>query len=144
MRTRRGRIRPFFGVMGALATVSTAVLARRWLDVVEVRGGSMAPALLAGDWLVVERWSYRRRPPRHGEVVVAADPRDPQRELLKRIARVAGDELWIAGDNGAASTDSATFGALPLTALRWRAVARYWPPRRVGLIARTGDGAPSA
>ncbi|MDQ2935566.1 MAG: signal peptidase I [Chloroflexota bacterium] len=144
MRTKKGRIRPFFGVMGALATLSTAVLARRWLDLVEVRGGSMTPTLLAGDWLLVERWSYTRRPPHAGEVVVAADPRDPERELVKRIAGVAGDALWIAGDNAAASTDSAAFGALPLAAVRWRAVARYWPLRRIGLIARTADGVLSA
>jgi nickel-type superoxide dismutase maturation protease len=131
-------------VLGALATLSVAVVARRWLDLVEVRGASMAPALLAGDWLLVERWSYTRRPPRAGEVVVAADFRDPHRELVKRVAAVAGDALWITGDNAAASTDSATFGALPLAAVRWRAVARYWPPRRIGLVARTADGAPSA
>jgi len=145
VRTKRGGIRPLFGVLGGmLATLSVVVVARRWLDLVEVRGASMAPALLAGDWLLVERWSFTRRPPRAGEVVVAPDPRHPRRELVKRIASVAGDGVWIAGDNAAASTDSAAFGALPLAAVRWRAVARYWPLRRIALIARTADGVLSA
>jgi len=133
MRTRRGRIGPLFVV--GLAALGSATLARRWLDLVEVRGSSMAPALLGADWLLVERWSYTRRPPRRDEVVLAADPRDPRRELVKRVAAVAGGEVRIAGDNAAASTDSATFGALSSAAVRWRVVARCWPPRRIGRIA---------
>jgi nickel-type superoxide dismutase maturation protease len=119
----------------ALAALASATLARRWLDLVEVRGSSMAPALVAADWLLVERWSYTRRAPRRDEVVLAADPRDSRRELVKRVAAVAGGEVRIAGDNAAASTDSATFGALPSAAVRWRVVARCWPPRRIGRIA---------
>lgn len=138
MATKRGRIRPLRVVLGALAAVSGAALARRWLDVVEVRGSSMAPALLAGDWLLVERWSYARRAPRRHEVVLAVDPRDPRRELVKRVARVDGEGVRIGGDNAAASTDSGTFGALPLAALRWRAVARCWPLGRIGPIVMAG------
>jgi nickel-type superoxide dismutase maturation protease len=133
MPTKRGRIGPLF-VVGALAALSAATLARRWLDLVEVRGASMAPTLLAGDWLLVERWTYSRRSPRPSEVVLATDPREAQRELVKRVAAVEVATLRIAGDNSAASTDSAIFGPLPLRAVRWRAVARCWPPERIGLI----------
>jgi nickel-type superoxide dismutase maturation protease len=134
MRTKRGRIGPLFAI-GALAALSTATLARLWLDLVEVRGSSMAPALLANDWLLVERWTYTRRQPRPDEVVLAADPRDPQRELVKRVAGVGSDGVRLAGDNAAASTDSAAFGALPVALVRWRVVARCWPPRRIGPVA---------
>ncbi len=137
---RSGRIRPLLMVLGALAALSGTALARRWLDVVEVRGSSMAPALLAGDWLVVERWTYARRAPHRHEVVLALDPRDPRRELVKRVAGVGGEGVRIVGDNAAASTDSETFGGLPLAALRWRAVARCWPPRRIGPILAAGRG----
>ncbi len=140
MAAKRGRLRPLVAVLGAVALVSGAAFARRWLDVVEVRGSSMAPALLAGDWLVVERWSYARRPPRRHEVVLAVDPRDQRRELVKRVAGVGGEGVRIVGDNAAASTDSETFGGLPLAALRWRAVARCWPPRRIGPILAAGRG----
>jgi nickel-type superoxide dismutase maturation protease len=134
MHTKRGRIGPLF-IVGALAALSAATLVRRWLDLVEVRGASMTPTLLPEDWLLVERWTYSRRPPRPNEVVLAPDPRDSERELVKRVAGVEGAKLRISGDNPAASTDSATFGALPLRAVRWRAVARCWPPARIGLIA---------
>jgi len=113
---------------------------RRWLDVVEVRGRSMAPSLLPGDRLLVESHTYQDRTPRLGEVVLAADPRNPARELIKRVAKI--DEATacaeLRGDDPAASTDSREFGAVPLAEIRWRAVFRYWPPGRAGRLV-AGD-----
>jgi nickel-type superoxide dismutase maturation protease len=110
---------------------------RRWLDVVEVRGGSMSPSLLPGDRLLVESHSYQGRPPRRGEVVLAPDPREPGRELIKRVAAVddAAASAELRGDAPAGSTDSREFGAVPLSAIRWRAVFRYWPPQRAGRLS---------
>jgi nickel-type superoxide dismutase maturation protease len=129
----RGLGGPLFLVLGMAAGITVG---RRWLDVVEVRGGSMAPSLLPGDRLLVESRTYRLRAPRPGEVVLAADPREPERELIKRVAAVDDDNASaeLRGDDPAASTDSREFGAVPLTAIRWRAAYRYWPPQRVGRV----------
>lgn len=135
MQKHRGGRGPLLLVAGALAAVGGAVASAAWLDVVEVRGRSMEPALLPGDRLLVERWTYARRPPRRDEVVLTADPRDPQRELVKRVASVLDGEVHLAGDNAAASTDSATFGSVPLLAVRWRALAVCWPAGRIGRLA---------
>ena len=119
-----------------------AALARHWFDVVEVRGHSMAPALLPGDRLLVMR---RRRPPRHGDVVLALDPRDAARELVKRVTSVDARGVELRGDDPRHSSDSTAFGRLPLSAVRWHAVARYWPPERIGAIgpaATTDVGEP--
>jgi nickel-type superoxide dismutase maturation protease len=96
----------------------------------------MAPALLPGDRLLVEARTYLRRAPRFGEVVLAADPRSPQRELIKRVAAVDLDAgtAELHGDDPANSTDSRAFGAVPLSAIRWRATHRYWPPPRAGRL----------
>ncbi|HET6819594.1 MAG TPA: S26 family signal peptidase [Candidatus Limnocylindria bacterium] len=125
-----GRLALAAAVLGGAAAILLAL--RRAVDVVEVRGGSMAPALLAGDRLLVESVTYRRRPPRPGEVVLAPDPRAPERELIKRIATVdpVAATASLAGDAPDASTDSRAFGPVPLKDVRWRAVGRYWPPRR--------------
>jgi signal peptidase I len=112
-------------------------LALRRFDVVEVRGRSMAPTLLPGDRLLVARL-----PLRVGDVVLAADPRAPQRELIKRVASVGERGLILRGDNPAASTDARTFGALPLGAVRWRVVGRYWPLTRIGVVG--GPATPAA
>jgi nickel-type superoxide dismutase maturation protease len=101
--------------------------------VVEVQGGSMAPNLLPGDRLLVESLTFRRRLPRSGEVVLAIDPRAPERELIKRV-HAGGAELELRGDAPEASTDSRTFGSVPATQVRWRAALRYWPPRRAGRL----------
>ncbi|MGZ8563031.1 MAG: S26 family signal peptidase, partial [Candidatus Limnocylindria bacterium] len=60
------RRRPLVALIGAAAGVAAGVAASRWLDVVEVHGGSMAPALLPGDRLLVESRSYLSRTPRPG------------------------------------------------------------------------------
>jgi nickel-type superoxide dismutase maturation protease len=116
-------------MVATLLVLAGLVAAHRRLDVVEVRGRSMAPALLPGDRLVVVRAS-----PRVGDVVLARDPRHPARELVKRVARLDDSAVELRGDNPAFSTDARTFGSLTLDAVTWRAVARYWPPGRVGRI----------
>ncbi len=134
--TDGGRHRRFLALLGAAAGIAVGAAANRWLDVVEVRGGSMAPSLLHGDRLLVESHSYRRRAPRAGEVVLAADPRQSDRELIKRVASidVATTAAELRGDAPDLSTDSRTFGAVPLSAIRWRAAFRYWPPERAGRL----------
>jgi len=104
-------------------------LALRRLDVVEVRGRSMAPALLPGDRLLVARLG----PPRVGDVVLAADPRDPRRELIKRVTALDGG-VTVRGDNRPQSTDARTFGALPPSTVQWRVIGRFWPADRIGLV----------
>ena len=118
----RALIAPILGVAAAIA-------ARRWLDVVEVRGRSMSPTLFPGDRLLVARLPGRR-----GDVVLAADPRDPARELIKRVASIDAGRVTLRGDNPAASTDARSFGSVADSSVRWRAVARYWPLDRVGRL----------
>ena len=76
-----------------------------------VAGQSMAPSLSADERVVVNKLAYRFSKPRPGDLVVLRDPRQPERLLLKRIDREAGEDGWLVlGDNPAASTDSRQFG----------------------------------
>jgi nickel-type superoxide dismutase maturation protease len=118
------RPRALIWVFVAIAAVAAA---RRWLDVVEVRGKSMVPMLLPGDRLLVVRAR-----PRVGDVVLALDPRRPDRELIKRVASLDATGLDLHGDNSSASTDVRVAPG----AANWRAVVRYWPPARFGLVSR--------
>ncbi|HET6381226.1 MAG TPA: nickel-type superoxide dismutase maturation protease [candidate division Zixibacteria bacterium] len=128
----RGPARPLLLLLGTAAALFAASRALRRIDAVEVEGASMAPSLLPGDRLLVESWTYARRAPRAGEVVLVTDPRSPSRELIKRVAAVDGRHLDLRGDAPASSTDSRHFGRLPVAAVRWRVALRYWPPRRFG------------
>ncbi len=118
-------------VLGLVVGLTLALIARARLDVVEVRGRSMAPTLLPGDRLLA-----LRAQPRVGDVVLAPDPRDPRRELVKRVAALGQRGAWLRGDNPAASTDARAFGRVAVDRDAWRIVARYWPPQRAGRIPR--------
>jgi nickel-type superoxide dismutase maturation protease len=115
-----------------VAFLAAWLLLRDRIDVVEVRGRSMLPGLHPGDRLVVVRTDVIRA----GDVVLAPDPRDRHRELIKRVAAVDATGVTVRGDNVRESTDARTFGVLPAGSVRWRAVARYWPPGRAGLVRR--------
>jgi nickel-type superoxide dismutase maturation protease len=101
---------------------------------VVVQGSSMAPTLLPGDRLVV----VPARKPRIGDVVAVADPRDPERLLVKRVIGVDPPDstLIVAGDNPEASTGSATFGPVAHRTVLGRATYRYFPVERAGRIRR--------
>ena len=95
----------------------------------------MRPTLASGEWLLVDPDAYRRRAPRAGELVLAPDPREPARMLVKRVAAVDLDgRLLLAGDDRGASTDSRTFGAIEPGAVTGRAWLRVWPWQRVGRL----------
>lgn len=122
-----------------LAIVAVGPTARRvvrsWPHRIAVEGSSMLPTLRPGDWLLVDPAPYVEYGPRVGDIVVAPDPRVPDRLLVKRVHAVAADGgLDLRGDASDASTDSRTFGPLPLVAVQGRAWARYWPLRRLGRL----------
>jgi nickel-type superoxide dismutase maturation protease len=97
---------------------------------VEVTGDSMRPALQPGDRLLVLRCG----PVRVGDVVAVADPRRPARTMLKRVAGRGPAGITVLGDNPAASTDSRSFGPLADAGVRGRALYRYFPDDRRGLL----------
>jgi signal peptidase I len=113
----------------------------------EVAEGSMAPALLPGDWLLLDPTGARW--PRPGSIVVIREPGtgvlaikrvvergrtsapgprgDRERSLGPRDAR-------LLGDAPSGSIDSRTYGPLDADALVARAWFRYGPPGRIGRI----------
>ena len=118
-----------------LGLLASAVLASRVLRRVEVTGASMAPTFRPGDRLLVWTGSSRRPPWLSvGDVVAVADPRDPGRILVKRVAAVdpVSATLDVLGDDPGASTDSRHFGPVPMASVVGRAVYRYAPRDRTG------------
>jgi signal peptidase I len=109
-----------------LLAAAVPIVSRR-LDAVQVRGRSMSPTLLPGERLLVVRAR-----PRVGDIVLAPDPRHPKREVIKRVASVEDGVVALRGDNASASTNA----RVAPDAVEWRALVRYWPPSRVGVLSR--------
>lgn len=63
----------------------------------QVEQYSMEPSLLPHDRILVDKFVYRVRPPRPGEIVVLRPPTDPTRNYVKRVVAVAGQTVAIHG-----------------------------------------------
>ncbi len=134
-------LRRLVGMFGAalfLALGSAAIigrLGRSWESRVAVEGHSMEPTLFPGDWLLVDPDAYTRRAPRAGELVVARDPRDVTRVIVKRVIALLGDDrVTLAGDHPAHAADAVTVGAVARGGLLGRPWFRYWPDGRIGPV----------
>ena len=88
-----------------------------------VAGPSMLPTLRPGDCLVV-RYGARPRP---GDLVVARFAALPDRLVVKRAVRPAGNGWHVEGDNPDVADDSRRYGPAQVRA---RVLFRYWPLRR--------------
>ncbi len=74
---------------------------------------SMEPTLSPGDYVLVNRLSYRLHRPSKGDLVVVRDPEAPKRYLVKRIADLSVSGAFVVGDNEPLSRDSRSFGPIP-------------------------------
>ena len=86
----------------------------------------MEPTLRDGDWLLIDTAAT----PSVGQLIVARDPREPERLLIKRVAASHADGLMLAGDHAAHAPESEWIGPVPFEAVVGRPWLRYWPPRR--------------
>jgi nickel-type superoxide dismutase maturation protease len=116
--------------MGAAMVAGLACLFVRWrpLRRAVVTGDSMLPAVQPGDRILLGP-AWRVRP---GQIVGLADPRRPQRLLVKRVQSVDAAGIRVEGDNASASTDSRQFGPVGRSQLAGRVMYRYGPPSRTG------------
>eukprot|EP00055_Hartaetosiga_balthica_P005090 m.14391 g.14391 ORF g.14391 m.14391 type:complete len:152 (+) comp4300_c0_seq1:110-565(+) len=111
------------------------------------QGPSMMPTLNPkGDIVLSEAISPRQGNLKRGDVVIAKSVLDPTKMVCKRIIGMEGDSVqinpfqyprkfkvvsrgcvWLQGDNLDNSTDSRTYGFVPLALISHRVIARVWP-----------------
>lgn len=90
----------------------------------------MVPTLAPGDRVV----AVATRRLAAGDVVVARDPDDAGRRLVKRVAAVTPAGVELRGDNAGASRDSRDFGPVALGLVVGKVRYRYFPPEAVGRL----------
>ena len=103
-------------VESILWAVALALLIRTFIAApFKIPSGSMRPALIEGDRILVNKFLYRFRPPRRGDIIVFRFPEDPKRPFIKRLIALGGDEVrirdgqvWVNGQPLPASLTQAT------------------------------------
>ncbi len=63
-----------------------------------VSGSSMLPNFHNGDYLIVDRLTYRFSPPARGDVIVLKYPKDTSQFFIKRIIGLPGDKVCFSPD----------------------------------------------
>lgn len=132
------------GARRALVAVLAALFCRAFvLEIRVVASGSMSPALVAGDRVLVDRLIYARpaalaallpvRAVAAGDVVLFRSPEDGRTALIKRCVALPGDvvagavvpagTLFLVGDRRFDSRDSRVFGPVERGAVVGRVVA---------------------
>jgi signal peptidase I len=137
---------------------------------IRVDGSSMVPTLESGEFMIVNKLSYKLNSPHIGDIIVFRPPRNPTQEYIKRVIGLPGDTvevkdgnvyvngiqlhepyiaeapayqanwivpqgaLFVLGDNRNNSSDSHSWGPVPLADVIGKAVFVYWPPKDWGLI----------
>lgn len=86
-----------------------------------IPSASMMPALIPGDYVLVDQWAYQNNSPIKGDVIVFQHPYN-KRSYVKRIAYLPTEEFMgkslpkdsyaVIGDNTDRSEDSRFFGSI--------------------------------
>jgi len=79
-----------------LWAVALAVVIRTFIVApFKIPSGSMRPTLIEGDRILVNKFLYRFREPRQGEVIVFRFPENPRWPFIKRLVAVEDDRVEI-------------------------------------------------
>jgi signal peptidase I len=60
-----------------------------------VKGASMEPNFLDGDYLIIDEISYRFETPQRGEVIIFRYPLEPSQFFIKRIIGLPGEKVEV-------------------------------------------------
>jgi signal peptidase I len=134
---------------------------------IRVESVSMQPTLYAGNFVVVNKLSYKFGLPDRGDIIVFRYPPDPAKDpYIKRVIGLPGegveiigdqvyingtrisepylsvqtqqggewtvpqDALFVMGDNRNNSSDSRSWGVVPMEHVIGKAALVYWPPQQ--------------
>ncbi|MBI2049804.1 signal peptidase I [Candidatus Roizmanbacteria bacterium] len=61
----------------------------------QVKGASMEPTLLTGDYIFTSKITYKFRPIQRGDIVVFKSPKNPDIEFIKRVIALPEDKVEI-------------------------------------------------
>lgn len=109
-----------------LAAVAIALVLRLYVaQAYEIRGRSMLPTYHDGDKVLLLKLAPSLLPIARGDIVIFAHPGHPDRDLVKRVAGVAGDKVHI-GARGDLYVNGVMVESLSPARREGRARSRNW------------------
>lgn len=139
---------------------------------IRIESVSMQPTLYAGNFVVVNKVSYKFGQPHRGDIIVFRYPPDPAQDpYIKRVIGLPGesvqikddrvyingvrisepylslqthhggewtvpqDALFVMGDNRNNSSDSRSWGVVPIENVIGKAALVYWPPQKWDMLS---------
>jgi signal peptidase I len=140
-------------LIDVLETLVLSVLLFAAINVISARirvdGYSMEPNLHSGEFVIVNKLTYKFGSPQIGDVVVfhfisnkqvkisgqvLDEPYIAAAPLYESSWTVTEDSLFVLGDNRNNSSDSHNWGLVPQSNVVGKAVFIYWPPTEWGLV----------
>lgn len=78
-----------------LLTLVIFFLVRMGVENYKVEGQSMEPNLHSGQYLIVDKISYKFRQPERGDIIIFKAPQSPDRNFVKRVIGLPGEKVEI-------------------------------------------------
>ncbi|MBI4349993.1 MAG: signal peptidase I [Elusimicrobia bacterium] len=138
-------LKPLHAALIILFTIAAALAGRRWIAVpIYIASDSMAPTLVKGHHLVLDKVIYRFRPPRRGEIISFVSPVGEDHESVKRVIAVGGDTIELKAKkvylNGGHLYESYAYYSRPDEALSGDTLGPLTvPPGRLFLLGDNRD-----
>jgi len=94
-----------------IAVVLALIIRTFIVQAFKIPTGSMRPTLIEGDRILVNKFIYKFKEPKRGDMIVFLSPEDKKKDFIKRLIGLPGEELEIANgsiliDDKAVSKDS--------------------------------------
>ncbi len=103
---KKSKLLIFLGII-----LSIAIVLGNWFGLVTVNGNSMAPTFSPNEKLLMTKWLGTIEV---GEVIVF---KKEDEILIKRVTVASSEYVFVMGDNLDNSTDSRSFGFIPISSI---------------------------
>ena len=89
-------MKPLRTTLIVIITVAAVLCGRRWIaEPIYIASDSMAPTLVKGQHLILDKLTYRFRAPGRGEIISFRSPVGEDHESVKRVVAVGGDTVEL-------------------------------------------------
>lgn len=110
----------------ALMALAVFLLLRIFVQNFRIEGHSMEPNLHDGQFLIVDKLSYKLHRPERGDIIVFHAPSQPNKDFIKRVIALPGEEVEIRQGRVYVNKEPLEEPYVPFSG------SRSWGPQRVG------------